>query len=198
MNKIKSRFSVGINATNQQYISILNEQENHISQMIMGGNIRYNFRYKEILDLSISPQWSHQKTAYEFDQADQLFFNQTYNAEANLYFLKHYTFHSMFDYLVYASESTNFRQTIPLLNLSVSRFLLKNKKGELKLAVNNLLDQNLGITQNATSNYFERQTFNSLGRYFMVSFTYALNKHLNPMGGMPGRGRGPMMQIIRQ
>jgi hypothetical protein len=198
VNKIKSRFSVGINATNQQYISILNEQENHISQMIMGGNIRYNFRYKEILDLSISPQWSHQKTAYEFDQADQLFFNQTYNAEANLYFLKHYTFHSMFDYLVYASESTNFRQTIPLLNLSVSRFLLKNKKGELKLAVNNLLDQNLGITQNATSNYFERQTFNSLGRYFMVSFTYALNKHLNPMGGMPGRGRGPMMQIIRQ
>jgi outer membrane receptor protein involved in Fe transport len=198
INKIKSRFSIGVNASNQQSINILNEQENQIDQVMLGGNVRYTFRYKEIVDLSIAPQLSYQKTKYEFDQPDQLFFNQAYNTEANVYFMKHYTFNSAFDYLVYASEATNYRETIPLLNMSVSRFLLKNKRGEMKLSVNNLLDQNIGITQSATSNYFERQTFNSLGRYYMVSFTYALNKHLNPMGGGPGRGGPGMMRIIRQ
>jgi outer membrane receptor for ferrienterochelin and colicin len=180
---------------NQRSITLLNDVENEIDQIVLGGNIRYNFRYKEIFDISFTPQLSYQKTRYEFDQPDQKFFNQTYNAESNLSFLKNYSLNATFDYLVYTSSANDYRQAIPLLNMSVSRFLLKNKKGELKLSVNNLLDKNLGITQTATSNYFERTTYNSLGRYYMISFTYALNKHLNPMGASP---RGGRMMMIRQ
>jgi hypothetical protein len=38
---------------------------------------------------------------------------------------------------------------------------------------------------------------NNLGRFLMVSFTYALNKQLNPMGegGRRRGGRGMMMMI---
>jgi outer membrane receptor for ferrienterochelin and colicin len=99
-----------------------------------------------------------------------------------------------FDYLVYENRSHNFDQRISLLNLSVSRFLLKNKSGELKLGVNNLLDKALGVNQTASINYLERVTTNSLGRYFMASFTYALNKQLNPMAM---RGSGAGMRIRR-
>jgi hypothetical protein len=81
-----------------------------------------------------------------------------------------------------------------LVNLSISRFFLKAKSGELKFSVNNLLDKNIGVTQTADVNYFQLQTSNSLGRYFMVSFIYALNKQLNPMGMRPPRG---MMRMIR-
>lgn len=196
ITKLKSRFNIGSNIRSMRTLNLLNDIENQINQLIMGGNVRYNFRYKEILDLSLSTQLSRQKTTYEFDQPDQEFFNQTHTAESNISFLKNYQFNAVFDYLVYTSQSTNYKETIPLLNMSVSRFLLKNKKGELKLSVNNLLDQNLGISQTASSNYFERQVQNSLGRYYMVSFTYALNKHLNPMGAGP-RGGGMRMQIIR-
>ncbi|MBX2960866.1 MAG: outer membrane beta-barrel protein [Cyclobacteriaceae bacterium] len=197
ITKLKSRVSIGGNARNMRTINWINLVESQIDQFVLGGNLRYNFRWKEIFDLNLNSQLSRQKTDYEFDQPDQLFFNQTYTAESNVNFLKNYNFNANFDYLVYKSESTDFRETIPLLNMSVSRFLLKNKTGELKLSVNNLLDQNLGITQTATSNYFERRTMNALGRYFMVSFTYALNKHLNPMGAVP-RGGGRMFQMIRQ
>jgi hypothetical protein len=196
IQKIKSRFNIGGNVRNTRTINLLNDIENQIDQNVVGGNIRYNFRYKEILDLSLSTQLNHQKTRYEFEQPDQVFFNQTHSAESNLSFLKNYQFSANFDYLIYTSQSTDYRETIPLLNMSISRFLLKNKTGELKFSVNNMLDQNLGITQTATSNYFERQTIDSLGRYYMISFTYAINKHLNPMGAGP-RGGG-MMRIIRQ
>ncbi|MFM7857855.1 MAG: hypothetical protein ACKO96_39520, partial [Flammeovirgaceae bacterium] len=67
--------------------------------------------------------------------------------------------------------------------------------GELKIGVNNLLDQSLSVNQTATANYLQQTTSNNLGRYFMVSFTYAINKQLNPMGAGRRGGRGMQMII---
>ncbi|HRG09497.1 MAG TPA: hypothetical protein PLJ08_13070, partial [Cyclobacteriaceae bacterium] len=63
--------------------------------------------------------------------------------------------------------------------------------------VNNLLDQSNSVTQSTGENFIQQQVMNNLGRYYMVSFTYALNKHLNPMGG-GRRGGGGMRMIINQ
>jgi len=95
---------------------------------------------------------------------------------------------------VYENKTVDFDQQIPLLKLSVSGFILKNRSGELNVGVNNLLDKALSVDQTSDINYTERVTTNSLGCYFMVSFTYALNKQLNPMAM---RARRPMMRIIR-
>lgn len=188
LRKIGSRFSIGANLRNQQGTNLLNDRENKINQLTTGGTIRYNFHHKEILDLNLSAELSRQLTEYEFDQPDQTFINGSYTAETNLTFLKNYQCSVNFDYLVYKSESSGFNRAIPMLNMSVSRFVLKNKSGELRLSVNNLLNRALGVNQTAMSNYVQRETSNSLGRYFMVSFIYALNKHLNPMGVRPGGG----------
>lgn len=195
LKQINSRFSIGTNVRNFQTISILNDTENEIEQWTKGGNFRYSYRYKELFDINLSARLNHQKTTYEFDQPTQSNVNQTYSSEANLSFLKNYQFNAGFEYLVYQDPANNFRQEIPLLNLSVSRFLLKNKTGELKFSVNNVFDRALGISQQATNNYFERTVSNSLGQYVMLSFTYALNKHLNPMGIRRGGG---MMRVITQ
>jgi hypothetical protein len=194
ITKLKSRLSLTANLRDQQGITILDDEEYNIHQRTTGGNIRYNYHYKEIFDMSLSARLSHQKTDYEFQQPDQTFLNQTYSAESNLTVSKNYQLSANFDYLVYTSKSTNFNQSIPLLNVSISRFVLKNNCGEIKFSVNNLLDQNLGVNQTTDINYIERTTTNSLGRYFLVSFTYALNKQLNPMGMRRGGG---VMRIIR-
>lgn len=188
INKIKGRFSIGGNFRNTQSINLLNDIESTINQQTAGGTFRYSYRYKEAFDLSLSARLDRQLTDYEFNQADQVFLNNTYTAEANLTFLKNFQFSSNFDLLQYENKNNNFSQTIPLLNLSISRYLLKNKSGELKLSANNVFDKALGINQTASLNYFERQTTNSLGRYFMVSFIYSLNKQLNPMGMRRGGG----------
>ena len=74
---------------------------------------------------------------------------------------------------------------------------MKNNAGELKFGVNNLLDQSNSVSQSSGENYIQQSTTNNLGRYYMVSFTYALNKHLNPMGGDRRQGGGGMRMIIR-
>jgi hypothetical protein len=193
INAIGSRFSFGTNYRMQRSIALLNDVENKINQQTLGGDITYTYRYKDVFDVNIRGDIDRQFTRYQFNQPQQLFLNQTYTAESNLTFMKNYQFNGNLEYLLYNNKSTNFHQRIPLLNVSLSRFVLKNKAGEIRLSANNLLNKALGINQSFSVNYFERQVTNSLGRYFLLTFTYALNKQLNPMGVR----RGGMMRIIR-
>jgi outer membrane receptor protein involved in Fe transport len=193
IKKLNSRFNVGPTVSISESITVLNDQENTVRNKTLGGTVRYNFTYKEFIILDLSANLSRQETKYDFNTPDQQYFNQTYRSELNLNFLKSYAFNTSYEYLIYSSTTTAFRQTIPFLNMSISRFVMKNKAGELKLGVNNLLDQSNSVSQSSGDNYLQQQTTNNLGRYYMLSFTYALNKHLNPMGNRPGGGGMRMM-----
>ncbi|HPH46447.1 MAG TPA: outer membrane beta-barrel protein, partial [Chryseolinea sp.] len=197
ITKLSSRFNLSVNVSQQFGLNLVNLEETSISVNAISSTLRYDYHYKEIFDLNLSGTISRNSTQYEFNpQSDQLYFNNDFKAEANYSFLKNYQLSASYEFLRYKSQTANYDQNVELLNISVSRFLLKNKSGEFKLSVNNLLDNNFGISQTANVNYVERQTTNSLGRYYMVTFIYALNKHMNPMGA--GRSRGGMRMMIRQ
>ncbi|MBC5994649.1 outer membrane beta-barrel protein [Pontibacter cellulosilyticus] len=186
IKKLNSRLHFGANLRDQNTISVLNDVENDVNVRSATGNIRYSYQ-KDDLNFSVRADLTAQRTKYEdSNQNDQFFLNKTYAADANYHFLKHYNINATFDYLVYDNNATNFNQAIPLLNVSVSRQFLKNNAGELKLTATNLLDRDTGINQTANALYIERETLNSLGQYYMLSFTYNINKHLNPMGNSQG------------
>ncbi|CAN0373948.1 unnamed protein product [Phaeothamnion confervicola] len=195
-SKLFSRFNIGVNVRDQQSISVSEERYIDMNQLTLGGNFRYTFTFKEIFDLSLSTNLSHQTTHYETGREDQKYFNKTYTAESNINFLKVYRLSGNINYMQYQNQSDNSTISIPMANLSLSRYILKANAGEIKLAVNNVLDRRLGVTQTANTVYFERQTMNSLGRYFMLSFTYAINRHLNPMGGGRRGGAGGGQRMI--
>ncbi|MFZ9503749.1 MAG: outer membrane beta-barrel protein, partial [Cyclobacteriaceae bacterium] len=202
VKKLKSRFNLGPTATYFRSINILNEDESSVEQQTIGGNVRYNLTLTDKFTLDLSANIRDQITSYESaPEQNQEFINTTWSAETSITILKNFQLNSSFDLYQYESKTTDFRQEIPILNIWLSRFLLKGNSGELKVGVSNLLDKSLGITQTATSNYLQQETINNLGRYIMVSFTYALNRQLNPFGGGAGGRRGPgggMRMIIRQ
>jgi hypothetical protein len=196
IKKINSRFSLGPTYTYSRGITLINLQENRSDARTYGGTVRYDYTFKEVLTLGLSANLSQNKTEYSFNTAqNQQYLNETYSSDLSISFLKNYSFNTTYDFYHYRSQTTGFDQTIPILNMSVSRFLLKNNVGELKLAVVNALDKSLGVSQTATSNYLQQETMNNLGRYYMISFTYALNKQLNPMGGGRGGRRGMRMMM---
>jgi outer membrane receptor protein involved in Fe transport len=196
IKKLNGRFSLGPSTTFSRNINLLNNAENTARQYTLGGNVRYDYTLKDFLTIGLNANLSRQTTDYSFSTIQtQQYLNETYTADANLTILKNYSFNGTFDFYRYNSKTTGFAQTIPMLNLSVSRFLFKAKSGELKVGVVNLLDKSLSVSQSASVNYLQQTTTNNLGRYLMVSFTYALNKQLNPMGAGGGRNRGRM--IIR-
>lgn len=196
IRKLLSRFNVGPTMSFSENISVLNELENHVRNRNLGGSVRYNFSFKEFIILDLSANFSNQLTQYDFDTPDQEYFNQTYRSELTVNFLKRMAYNTTFYYLIYTSTTTDFRQTMPFWNMWFSCFVMKNNSGEIKFGVNNLLDQNNSVVQSTGENYIQQQTTNNLGRFYMLSFTYTLNKHLNPMGG--DRRGGGMRMIIRQ
>jgi hypothetical protein len=205
VRKINSRFNLGPNYSVSKNINVQEESQhskntiyqNTAIQQTIGGRAGYNYSLGDILLVDLSANLSHQQTSYSFNASqNQTYFNKTYSAEVNVNFLKRYAYNTEMDYFVYTSTTTNFHQTIPLWKMSLSRFILKNNTGELKFTVNNILNYGMSVTQTASSNYLQQVTNNNLGRYFMVSFTYALNKQLNPMNGMDRmRGGGPRIMI---
>lgn len=197
IKKLNSRFNLGPTASTSESINVLANQEINVTNSTLGGSVRYNYTYKDYIIFDLSANLSKQLIEYDSEISDQEYFNQTYRSELNLNFLKKYAFNTSMDYLIYTSSTTDFRQTIPFWNLSLSRFVMKNNAGEVKIGVNNLLDQSNSVTQSTGENFIQQQVMNNLGRYYMVSFTYALNKHLNPMGG-GRRGGGGMRMIINQ
>lgn len=187
IKKWKSRFNFSTNLNEQQMISMFNEQEADVKIRSLGGNVRYEYRLDDKFDLSLRTNWTFQSTVSELgDAQNQRFFNKTYSAETNIYLPKSFNLSGNYSYYIYDNAKQDFRQTIPLLEVALAKQFLKNKSGELKLSAQNLLDKDTGVTQTANLNFVERATMNSLGRYFMLSFTYSLNKHMNPMNGRNG------------
>ncbi len=192
VKKLFSRFSVGPALGYSQGINSLNEKLSNVWQQSLGGTARYNFTFKDFITVDLSANLSHQQTTYEFNtQNNQEYFNKTYSAETTISFLKRYQFYTDFDFLDYNSQTTNYSQTIPLWDIAISRFILKDNAGEFKIGVNNLLDRSLSVIQSASTNYLQQQVTNNLGRYFMVSFTYSLNKQLAPANNRRRGPRGP-------
>lgn len=199
IRKLSSRLSLGPTVSYVRGINLINLQENRSDQRTYGGTFRYDFTFKELLTLGLSANLSQNRTEYSFNtKQNQQYLNETYSSELNINFLKNYAFGGSYDFYHYRSQTTSFDQTIPIINLSISRYLLKNNAGELKFAVVNALDKSLGVSQTATSNYLQQETTNNLGRYYMISFTYALNKQLNPMGGGRGGRRGGMRMMMNE
>jgi len=194
VNKIKSRFNISANISEQFGLNVINNNETDIRTNSIGGTLRYNFAYKEFINLDLSATTSRNQSKYEFnEQANQLFFNNNYEARATFNFAKVYMLSANYELLDYRASGNDFAQQVNLLNVAFSRFVLKNKAGEIKVGVNNILNNDFGASQNASFNFVERTTYNNLGRFWMFSFTYNLNKQLNPMGQ-----RGGMRMMMRQ
>jgi len=61
-------------------------------------------------------------------------------------------------------------------NINLSRKFFKGDKGELRLEVYDLLNQNIGFDRTTSSNFISENTYNTFTRYGMLRFIYRFTK----------------------
>ncbi len=126
--------------------------------------------------------------------------NQSAGATVNLLTKKGWFVQNDVSNQRYSGLTDGFNQSYWLWNAAVGKKFLKNKAGELKLSVFDLLKQNQSITRTVTESYIEDVQNTVLRQYFMLTFTYKLknfglpaqmNMNRNSGEGRPGGGFRP-------
>ncbi len=73
-------------------------------------------------------------------------------------------------------SSNSYNQDYVLWNMGLGKKIFKNQRGEIKLNVYDLLNQNAIISRSVTGTYIQDTRTNALKRYFMLTFTYNLRQ----------------------
>lgn len=179
---IGTRVNFTTNLVLNRGITPVNDVDNLTRRLESRNRLRLEYRYKELLDLSTGAAITFNQTSYSLNpNLNQSFINQNYEAEGNLKLSKTLSVNSTLDYSIYNFADSDFNAKVPLWNASVSRFFLKGNRGELKFSVVDMLNRNVGINRIAQGNFVQDERIRSLGRYFLLSFTYSLKSF---MGGM--------------
>lgn len=159
----------------------VNGLENVVNRYTPSFRMSLDNRIKRDFDLRLRGSWQWEYLSYsEEENRNQNFFTQNYNASFSLSSVDHWMFKTSFWLDIYSNELFADFSTVPIWELSVSRFLLEGDKLELRLAAVDLLNQNQGIQRSTEANYLLNQESNALGQYFMFYAIYKINDGSRP------------------
>ena len=179
---IKSSLNLSTNILKSRNINYINTQQNVINSWNIGEEANLNFVHKELLDLTLGANISYNGVKYSLPgQQNTNYWNQVYSLDVNLYLPKGFSLASEFSFTKNTGYSSGFNTEVSLWNMGLAKQLFKNKKGEIKIQVFDILNQNVGINRSANQNYIEDVATNVLNRYVLIGFSYNISKFAGKM-----------------
>ena len=171
--------------------SFINGIENINDRYNVSSSFRTEFQMPDTFELSLRAVVRYSKTDYSFQtNLQQWYWTYLYEADMTITLPLSMRFNSTFDYTILSGKTFGTTPGIPLLSLALTHFLDKKRTMELRLTVVDVLNRNTGINRTADGNYIQEERVRSLGRYGLLTFTYALNpKSKRNNGGEGGKRR---------
>jgi 5-hydroxyisourate hydrolase-like protein (transthyretin family) len=189
LHVLKGTINISSNMGYSKTKQFINTAANTIRTVTLGPALRFDLSPADKLDLSLGGSFNYYKTTYSLQAANNIsYFSQQYEGEVNWQLPARFFLSTSLTYTINSQRAAGFNTQVPLWNASFSRQFLRFNRGELKLSVFDLLNQNVGITRTSNQNYLEDSRITNLRRFFMLSFTYSLSKNGLAAAGSADKG----------
>ncbi|GAB3325846.1 TonB-dependent receptor [Larkinella ripae] len=170
-------------------VSLVNSQLNRSQNWTLSQGARINSNYDETLEFGLSGNINYQTILYSLlINQNTAYFTKSVSGDLYYQLPGRLVVTTDLTYQNYSGKSAGSVQNFALWNVALTRQFFKNKQGELRLQVYDLLNQNRSVNRNVTETYTEETTSRVLNRYFLLSFTYNLRRF---GGGLQSRTRRP-------
>jgi hypothetical protein len=191
----KANLNLGTGVVYGNNKNILNNEVNQINSLNITQRVNATYLYKELFDITLGGNINWNRVTYSLQAAQNTDF-LSYGADLDLNFFlpKGFTLGNTVAYTGNAGRAEGFNPNFTLWNAYLAKSLLKNNRGEVRMTVYDLLNQNTGLDRTANGNFVQDTRYLVLNQYFMLTFTYNLSKFGN-IGGQRGGGAPRMMMM---
>jgi len=173
----KLNLNLTTNVTLTRSTSFVNEQPNAARTWTLSQGASLNSAFNDQLEFGLRGNLAYQRATYALlPQQNTSFFTQTLTADAYYQLPGRWVLTSELWLTNTTGRAAGYNQRVVLWNASLARQFFRNKQGELRLQVYDLLRQNRSVVRNVTDTYLEDVRSQVLTRYFLLSFTYNLRQ----------------------
>lgn len=192
-----SNFNFNNSVSYSRDLTLLDKQRNVLNSLTLTQTAGINLDFKDRFIIGFNASLSYNTAKYSVqEQLNTHYFTHDYATDISYTFPKDLILSTDFDYTFNTGRSDGFNQSVPLWNAALAKELFKNKNGEIKFSVSDILNQNQSISRTVSDNYILDTKTEVLKRYFLLTFTYNLHKMGGQRNGPPGMER-QMRQMWR-
>jgi hypothetical protein len=172
---VEISLEAGIDLTASQ--AIINNTENNTLGQNYRGEFSIQNRDTEHFELEFGIEMEWTRNSYSTNAlADRSFLNYFLFNDLEIYLGEKMDIISEFELGIYSDPNFNQNIYLPLWNMELSRFFLKGNRLKVGIRLHNLLNQDQQINRYTYDYSIGQNQFNTLGRYFMLTLGYKMNK----------------------
>jgi len=191
LKKPKSNLSFISNISYNQSQTLINNVSDYTRNTSLGETLSWTTNLKDNFDMNFSSSTTYYIARNTLQSYQNLnYFTQVLSAEITYYTKSGWIFATDFDYTYNGNRAAGYNASVPLLNPSIAKQIFKNKRGEIRFSVFDLLNQNVSVSRSVSANTIVDSRSNVLTRYGLLTFTYNLRKFAGQQQRMPGMFRG--------
>jgi len=175
---IKSNINLNTGFTYSRLPGLVNNLETVTNNYVYNAGVVVASNISEYIDFNVSYNINFNNAKSSVQESVNKFTNQAAAVQLNLLTKSGWFLMNDVSNQSYTGDGINENYT--LWNAGIGKKFLKNRAGELKLSVFDLLKQNQSIYRTVSENYIEDSQSRVLQQYFMLTFTYSLKNFGKP------------------
>ncbi|HKG05691.1 MAG TPA: outer membrane beta-barrel protein, partial [Pedobacter sp.] len=174
----KWQFGVGsgVNVSTQNYVVFLNNEEARQTQAYLGLSQDFSMNYKSLAILNLYYRYNLSTTEYTKERFENIAnYSHSLGTSGTFRLPKRIVIESNYSYRFNPQISQGFPASSHIVNVALSLLTQKADRGQVKLSIYDLLNQNISVTRYGNLNALITNEQQILKRYVMLNYQYRFN-----------------------